>query len=155
MTICPDAQNAQNIVGTASAQGSTACVLMRRRNPSFKRLIAFVVQADFHCEGSSQVNVSNRSSASSKLLATARHLRHHSHRNALRRFSIFAWWRALISADRGQRFHGKTGTLSFSEWATVFGDAKMTTASPTAAIFWRPERTASASWQVRPPRPGK
>jgi len=37
-----------------------------------------------------------------------------------------------------------TTNLSFSEWATVFGDAKMTTALPTAVTSWRRETKASA-----------
>jgi DNA replication protein DnaC len=42
-----------------------------------------------------------------------------------------------------------TTNLSFSEWAQVFGDAKMTTAlstaSHTAATSWKPATTATAS----------
>ncbi len=55
--ICPEARSAQSNIGTVSAQGSTVCVLMRRRNSSFRRSMALVVRADFHCEGSRRVKV--------------------------------------------------------------------------------------------------
>ena len=42
-----------------------------------------------------------------------------------------------------------TTNLSFSEWASVFGDAKMTTALSTAATSWKPGTTASGSKQVQ------
>ena len=35
--ICPEARSAHSNIGTVSAQGSTVCVFMRRRNSSFKR----------------------------------------------------------------------------------------------------------------------
>ncbi len=43
-----------------------------------------------------------------------------------------------------------TTNLSFSEWAGVFGDAKMTTASLITATSWKPVTTASGSRQARP-----
>jgi len=49
--IWPGARSARNSIGTVSAQGRTAWVLMRRRNASFRRSMAFVVRADFHCSG--------------------------------------------------------------------------------------------------------
>ena len=87
MAIWPEARSAQNSMGTVSAQGRTAWVLMRPRNSSFRRLIALVVRADFHCDGSRRVKVKSRSPASSKLSATARHFKRHFRRNALRRVS--------------------------------------------------------------------
>ena len=48
MMIWPDASSAQNSMGTVSASGRTVWALMRRRNSSFSRSIAFVVRADFH-----------------------------------------------------------------------------------------------------------
>ena len=42
------------------AQGSTVCVLIRRRNSSFSRSMALVVRADFHCNGSRRVKVKSR-----------------------------------------------------------------------------------------------
>ena len=53
-------------------KGSTVWVLMRRRNSSFKRSMALVVLADFHCEGSRRVKLKSLSPASSRLSATAR-----------------------------------------------------------------------------------
>ena len=86
--IWPDAISVQRSIGTFSAQGSTVWVLMRRRNSPFRRSMAFVVRADFHCDGSKRLKVNSRSPASSRLSATARHFRCHLRRNALRRFSI-------------------------------------------------------------------
>ena len=77
MVIWPDASRARSSMGTVSAQGSTVWVLMRRRNSSFSRSIAFVVLADFHCDGSSRVKVKSRSPASSRLSATALHFSRH------------------------------------------------------------------------------
>ena len=45
--------------------------------------------------------------------------------------------------------------LSFSEWAMVFGDAKMTTALLTAVTSLKPEKIASASKQAQSPQPAK
>ncbi|SDJ39112.1 VCBS repeat-containing protein [Salipiger marinus] len=94
--ICPEANSAQRSIGTVSAHGSTVWVLMRRRNSSFSRSMAFVVRADFHCDGSRRVKVKSRSPASFRLSATARHLRRHFRRNALRRVSMSAAVSAYI-----------------------------------------------------------
>ena len=61
MVIWPEASSAQSSIGTVSAQGSTVWVLIRRRNSSFRRSIAFVVRAAFHCDGSRRVKVNRRS----------------------------------------------------------------------------------------------
>src|SRR3954452_2485320 len=67
--IWPDASRAQSSMGTLSAQGRTVCVLIRRRNSSFRRSMALVVRADFHCDGSRRVKANSRSPASSRLSA--------------------------------------------------------------------------------------
>ena len=85
MTIWPDASRAQNSIGAVSASGSTAWVLIRRRNSSCSRSMASVVRADFHCDGSRRVKVNSRSPASSRLSATAGHFSRHLRRKALRR----------------------------------------------------------------------
>jgi hypothetical protein len=88
ITIWPDANRAQNSMGAVSASGRTAWVLIRRRNSSCRRSMAFVVRADFHCDGSRRAKVNSRSPASSRLPATAGHFSRHLRRNALRRASI-------------------------------------------------------------------
>jgi hypothetical protein len=90
MVIWPEARSAQRSIGTVSAQGSTAWVLIRRRNSSFRRSIALVVRAAFHCAGSRRVKVKRRSPASSRLSTTERHLSRHLRRKALRRYSNLA-----------------------------------------------------------------
>src|SRR5271165_400293 len=77
MVICPDASRAQNSMAAVSAQGSTVWVLIRRLNSSCNRSIVFEVRIDFHWLGGSRVNVNSLSPASSRLSATARHLRRH------------------------------------------------------------------------------
>ena len=89
-TAIADASRAHRSIGTVSAQGSTGWVLIRRRNSSFRRSVAFVVRAAFHCDGSRRVKVNSRSPASSRLSATARHFSRHLRRKALRRFSTSA-----------------------------------------------------------------
>ncbi len=66
MVIWPEASRAQRSIGTVSAQGKTAWVLMRRRNSSFRRSMEFVVRAAFHCDGSRRVKVKSRAPASSR-----------------------------------------------------------------------------------------
>ena len=56
-------------------------------NSSCNRSIAFEVRIDFHWLGGNCVNVNSLSPTSSKLSATARHLRRHLRMNALRRVS--------------------------------------------------------------------
>jgi len=90
MVIWPEASRAQRSIGTILLQGSTAWVLIRRRNASFRRSMAFVVRAAFHCDGSRRVKVKRRSPTSSRLSATARHFSRHLRRNALRRVSTSA-----------------------------------------------------------------
>ena len=50
MAIWPEARSAQSGMGAVSSQGSTVCVLMRRRNSSFRPSMALTVRADFHCD---------------------------------------------------------------------------------------------------------
>jgi hypothetical protein len=86
--IWPEASSAQSSIGTVSAQGRIVWVLIRRRNSSFRHSMALVVRADFHRDRSRRVKVKSLSPASSRLSATARHLRRHFRRNALRFVSI-------------------------------------------------------------------
>src|SRR6516225_7864607 len=88
MLICPEASSAQNNIAAVSADGSTVCVLIRRLNSSCRRSIAFVVLALRHWLGGRRVKVKRRSSASSRLSATARHLSRHLRMKALRWVSI-------------------------------------------------------------------
>jgi hypothetical protein len=48
-----------------------------------------------------------------------------------------------------------TTNLSFSEWATVFGAATMTSALPTTITSLKPEMTACVSRQAQPHQPEK
>ena len=72
-------------MAAVSAQGKTVWVLIRRLNSSSNRSIAFEVWIDFHWLGGNRVNVNSLSPASSRLSATARHLRPYLRMNALRR----------------------------------------------------------------------
>ena len=59
-------------IGTVSALGSRVRVLIGRRTSALRRLIAFLVRADFHCDRT-RVKMCNRSPAASSLTATASH----------------------------------------------------------------------------------
>lgn len=65
-------------------------VMTRWGDSSFRRSIALVVLAGFHCDASRRVKAMSRSPASSRLSATARHLSLHLRKKALRRLSISA-----------------------------------------------------------------
>lgn len=93
MAIWPAVSGAQRRIGTVSAQASTAWVLIRRRNYSFRRSIAFLVRAAFHFDEPRRVKVRRRSPASSRLSETARHFRRHMRTKALRAFLPRLRWR--------------------------------------------------------------
>jgi hypothetical protein len=96
----------------ASAQGSTAWVLMWRRNSPFRRSIALVVRGNFHCDGSSRVKVKSRSPASSKLSTTARHVRRYLRRKASRRVSSEAEANSTASIRRIHSRQRSSGSRS-------------------------------------------
>lgn len=57
--------------------------------------MAFVVRADFHCDGSSRVKVNSRSPTSSRLSVTARHFSRHLRRKASASLDAGAAWSHL------------------------------------------------------------
>src|ERR1051326_5364685 len=74
-------------MAAVSAEGSTVWVFIRRLNSSCSLSTAFVVRADRHWLSGNRVKVNNRSPASSRLSATARHFSRHLRMNDLRRAS--------------------------------------------------------------------
>jgi hypothetical protein len=81
--IWPEASSAQISMSRVSAQGSTVCPVI-----PFRRASAFLVLADFHCDGSRRVQLKNRSPASSRRSAATLHVGFHLHRNPVRSVSI-------------------------------------------------------------------
>src|SRR5215831_7008784 len=75
-------------MAAVSAEGSIVWVLIRRLNSSCSRSIALVVRALFHWLMGNRAKVNSRSPASSRLSATALHLRRHLRIKARRRLDF-------------------------------------------------------------------
>ncbi len=149
MVIWPEASRAQSSMGTVSEQGRTVCVLMRRRNSSFRRSMALVVRADFHCSGGRRVKANSRSPASSRLSETARHLRRHLRRKPcggsqpLPRFRHRSCRGSPRSARRaGVWARGRGGCGACARWGWIGSSAPH---SPTSAA----SSSASSSARLR------